>query len=916
MSVRRTITICAEVLVLITLATPQVHTQSETIALRGRDAISQIPSSDSTRARQSPHDARSRITLDLHQAPLKDALRAIATQAKVVLFYNDGDIAAQPRVSISVTTVSIDSALGLVLRHTSLTTRVTNAGIVVEREKAPKSEARPRAQDGSIHGRVHDAKTGQGIDGVTVAVDGTRIQVTTGNSGDYRISRIPAGRYSVRAKRLGYEPATKSVAVVADEETVVNFALQPATTILNQVVVTGTVVPTEVKALPTPITVITAQQIAQQHALTFAAILRQAVPTAVAPDPPNTPANSDVSVRGASSLTGPGDMKIFIDGVEATSFGNSVVDPASIARIEVVRGPEAATLYGADAAGGVIQIFTKRGDSTATQPQVDVRAALGLSQTPYDGYKNVLRQEYTAAVHGGGEAASYRLGGSYRQLADYVPGGATSRQNTPGAYGGVNFTHGIVNADVSARYEHNTIPSTFNPELSFTGYVPYSRPLYLRGDLTNETYGARLTTTPAGWLRNQVTLGVDRLTVDNTQTQPRRTTPGDTLLFLQRQNSRKLSVGFNTTAVGPLSRSVSGSITLGLDHYVQNVSSFSTSQALNTSGTIQIAPNGSLDVNDNSITNTGYFSQAQLSIHDALFFTLGARAEDNSAFGTDYGTAVLPRMGVSLVRPVGGITVKVRASYGKALRAPGATASVGFKSGSSIQLANPNLAPERQDGWDGGVDLVFGTRGSLSVTGFDQTARDLIAFLEVSSTPLPTYEFQNVGKVSNRGIEVEASFTPASWLALKAQYGHVHSRIIAIGAAGGQVQVGDEPVGVPANTAGASLTATPHSGTSLTIGLTYVGRLHNTDTLGELRCLATFSQEACPASFLATFSTRDFIVSYPGFAKVNASVAHRFSRRVEGFLSVDNLTNNEAFEFYNASPVIGRTTMLGVGLTY
>jgi len=519
-------------------------------------------------------------------------------------------------------------------------------------------------------------------------------------------------------------------------------------------------------------------------------------------------------------------------------------------------------------------------------------------------------------VHGGGEAASYRLGGSDRQLADYVPGGARSRQNTPGAFGGLNITHGIVSADLSARYEHNSIPSTFNPELSRTGYVPFSRPLYVRADLTNETYGARLTMTPLSWWRSQVTVGVDRLTLGNTQTQPRRTTASDTLLELQRHNSRKLSVGFNTTAVGPVSRNVSGSLTLGLDHYVQNVSDIFTPQALNTSGTIEIAPTGTLSFSDNSITNTGYFGQAQLGIHDAVFFTVGARAEDNSSFGTDYGTAVLPRIGASIVRPLGAMTVKLRASYGKALRAPGATESAGNTSATSIQLSNPKLAPERQQGWDGGVDLIFGTYGSLSVSIFDQTANDLIAYLQVSSTPVPTYQYQNVGRVSNRGIELEASFTPAPWLAFRAQFGHVRSRILAIGAASGQVEVGDEPVAVPANTAGASLTATPRTGTSLTLGLTYVGSLRNTDTLGEVRCLATFSQPACPASFLTTFSTRDFIVNYPGFAKLNASVSHRFNRRLEAFLSVDNLTNNESFEFYNASPVVGRTTMLGVELTY
>jgi outer membrane receptor protein involved in Fe transport len=70
------------------------------------------------------------------------------------------------------------------------------------------------------------------------------------------------------------------------------------------------------------------------------------------------------------------------------------------------------------------------------------------------------------------------------------------------------------------------------------------------------------------------------------------------------------------------------------------------------------------------------------------------------------------------------------------------------------------------------------------------------------------------------------------------------------------------------------------------------------------------------ASFLSTFSTRAFLMTYPSFAKVNATVSHRFTSEIEAFLSIDNLTNNEEYEFYNASPVMGRVTTFGLHLSY
>jgi outer membrane receptor protein involved in Fe transport len=357
-------------------------------------------------------------------------------------------------------------------------------------------------------------------------------------------------------------------------------------------------------------------------------------------------------------------------------------------------------------------------------------------------------------------------------------------------------------------------------------------------------------------------------------------------------------------------------LTVGIDHYTQDVDLLSSSRALNVEGSIQTSPPGSLSGTITHQTNTGYFAQAQLGLRDAIFLTAGVRAEDNSDFGSEYGLAVLPRYGLTLVRDIDATTVKVRASYGRALRTPSVGEAIGSVTATSIRLANPLLAAEKQEGWDGGIDLVFGNRGSFSLTGFSQTARDLIAFLQVAATPLPTYQYQNIGRVENRGLELEATFTPAPWLALRAQYGDVHSRVKAVGAAGGDVAVGDPPMDVPSRTGGAMLTVAPREGTTLDAGLTYVGSLRAMDWIAAFRCLASFSAPACPESFLSDFSFREFTVKYPGFVKFNVSVTQRINPQLEVFLAVDNLANKQAFEFDNSQPVIGRTTMLGFKIEY
>ena len=71
-----------------------------------------------------------------------------------------------------------------------------------------------------------------------------------------------------------------------------------------------------------------------------------------------------------------------------------------------------------------------------------------------------------------------------------------------------------------------------------------------------------------------------------------------------------------------------------------------------------------------------------------------------------------------------------------------------------------------------------------------------------------------------------------------------------------------------------------------------------------------------PAGYdVRTGQTQWFNIIYPGFAKLNATVRQRFNSPPEGHLSVDNLTSNQSYGFYNGSPVGVRTTMLGLHAT-
>jgi outer membrane receptor protein involved in Fe transport len=507
-------------------------------------------------------------------------------------------------------------------------------------------------------------------------------------------------------------------------------------------------------------------------------------------------------------------------------------------------------------------------------------------------------------VLGGGSDVSYNFGGGYSHTGDYIPNGEISRQSNPSAYGGMRFARGIVTADVTGRYYVQDTPQVFDPAVTETGFVPFSKPFYEPTHNQAQTLGARLTVAPVTWWHHTITAGIDRYTSSQVQTQPRLTTPSDTLLTVSNSDETKTSIGYNTSVEWASSAGMTGSLTVGFDHYSLPLTFWGTSGAVNTTGGIATDPNQPVSAYRTVTNNTGYFAQAQFAVHDALFLTGGLRAEQNSEFGDSLGTPLSPQVGLSYIRSLGGATLKLRGSWGRAIRPPSPGLKGGSVSAGFVTLASPRLGPERQRGGDVGVDAVFGLRGSLSVTYYNQTAEDLIDYVQVQLTPVPTYQYQNVGRIKNTGVEIEAKLN-AGPVQLKGQYGYVRSRVEELAPNyAGDLQVGDQVLATPKHTAGGSLSAIPVRGTTVTAGLTYVGSWNQYNSLAIFRCFG--GTGPCQPT------NRDYIAAFPAFVRVNATVSQQLTPFVSAFASVDNVTNNTASEFYAPAPRMGRITTLGI----
>jgi outer membrane receptor protein involved in Fe transport len=895
------------------MAVPGAVGQQAQFASRGpRFLLASWPTAIELDASSAPV-LRKRVSLDLIGSTIGQALKEITRQADLEISYSPGLIPIDQPVTVRAQDITVAAALTEVLEDVPVDVSVTVGGELALVRRTRQTMTAAPVDTGDVAGRVTDRATGAPLAGATLTVDSVGATASTSADGRYRIIGLRPGTYLIRARYVGYTPASLTVVVTADHEVAADFSLQRLAQELDQVVVTGTIVPTEVRALPTPVSVRGEPESAQQRPRTVQALLRQAVPGAVSWDQVNNPFYTALSVRGASTLSGfVGQMKVFVDGIEIANPSNAAVDPSSIEQVEVIRGPQAAAIYGSDAIGGVVQIFTKRGTAMLPRPQLDADAALGTIRTPYAGFGSVLRQKYEASVRGASSEVSYNLGAGYSRTGDYLPNGELSAQSNPSVYGGMRFGRGMVTVDLSARHYTQNNPAVLNPGLSQTGYAFFSRPFRQDQQVRSLTVGGRLTVATTEWWRQNVTLGVDNLVSKFEYTQPRRVTPEDTLLAVSELTRTKMSIGFNTSLQGPVAPHVSASAVLGVDHWSLPYSQFGTSGALTTTGAIQVAPDYAISASRTTTTNTGYFAQAQLGFREVLYLTGGLRAEQNSDFGDRAGTPLSPRVGLSYAPSaplLGKIQLKLRTSWGRAIRAP----SPGYKSESGqgtfdFRVANPALGPERQRGWDAGADLVFGRRGTLSMTYYDQTAEDLIQVVQLQSTAVPTSQAQNVGQVKNRGVELEGRLSIGP-LALRGQYAYTKARIERLAADyQGDLRVGDQTLLTPKHTAGGSGALAPYAGMTISAGVTFVGSWKDYDYLAEFRCFA--GTDACRQDF------RDYFVSYPAFVKLNASVFQQITPFVAGFLSVDNLTDNNTYEVNNLYPVMGRIVTIGAHFRY
>lgn len=721
---------------------------------------------------------------------------------------------------------------------------------------------------GRVTGTVTDESNARPLAGVQVHIPGTGIGVVTDAEGRYTLLNVPAGDRIVQVQLLGYAQEQRTVRVPAEGTVTADFTLNASVIALDEVVVTGQGAAVERRRLATTVVVINEEQIRNAGVTSIDQLLQGRVPGATVNMVSAQPGTAGlISFRGVKSVFSSQTPVIYVDGVRvdndmATAMGtggeqsSALADlvAADIERVEIIKGGAASTLYGSDAANGVIQIFTRKGAPGA--PRVSMRVEQGMDQPELkymfdtqlafaeqveagevpanylrdNFFRNGHFQNYSVMLTGGEAAFTYNVSGRMQQADGVQP---YNQSSLFGLRGGVQAAvTDRLNLDFSGSYTRSNFGRLFNgtaiadPLTSFevgdafffteAETIDEALRIFLLPEI--DEYVDRFIFSTATSYRAsdavtaRVSVGLDNRANEQRVFEPIGFTPGERTGELDRFDRKFNSVTMEavTTLSYPRTGSLTSSFTVGAQGFrdVQTtITATGTTFALPGAPDIDEAATITASEGRTEVFNGGLFLQERLGLADRLFLEGGLRFDYNSAFGEDVGLEAYPKLGASYLvssepafQTLAGTVfseLKLRTAYGQAGKFPAPFLrdrtfnATSFRGESAPRFDNPGniaLGPEVTSTFEAGIDAaLLDNRLGIGFTYYNAVTADALFFVPEPPLTGQGTQLRNVGEVTNRGIELDASVQVLNrrnlvWQ-LRATYQTVRNEVTDMGSA-------------------------------------------------------------------------------------------------------------------------------------
>lgn len=719
----------------------------------------------------------------------------------------------------------------------------------------PTRTERPRAAAGTVTGTVVEAATQRPLTGVQMTIPGSGLGTLTNSVGRYMLLNVPSGQVTVRAQLIGYGPAETTVTVRDGESVTADFQLTPQALALDEVVVTGTAGAARRREIGNSITQINMAETIDRPVSMDAALQARVPGMTVLQSSGQLGSGAQIRLRGNTSVSMSNQPLIYVDGIRVRSEGypkntsgaesnnrsnNDVqsplndINPADIERIEVIKGAAATTLYGTEAAAGVIQIFTRRGRTGAARWTLDVDQSVSRMRPfspepePYLYLEPWLRdahsQKYNLSVQGGGETLTYFVSGNFEDNKGVLP---LDQQDRYGLRGNVGFSP-LPNMQLQwntmyARSEtqntptgnnsHGLLLNVYRQEQNYANsadkaVIDEVLEYEITSGIDRMTTGLTLSYAPFGIWNNRFTVGYDLAHNELRQVRPWGFVLAPEGRMSNRQfRSSLLTLDFVSSLNLKLTDNLRSTLSLGaqsatteeitVDGYSANFPG--PSQPTLTTGSLRQSFEDRI-----RLVTGGFFAQNLFDFHNRYFLTLGVRVDGSSAFGSAFGLQAYPKASLAYVIseepfwPDALGETKLRMAYGQAGRAPGAFDAIrtwdpagwgGEPAYLPLNVGNPNIGPERTAETEVGFEsALFNQRLLVDFTYYYQRTQDaLFRVRQIPSVGFQTAQLANVGEIENKGMELVLNGslvrTPSLTWDLGTSIATNHSKVISLGGA-------------------------------------------------------------------------------------------------------------------------------------
>ena len=712
----------------------------------------------------------------------------------------------------------------------------------------------------NIHGTILDP-SGRPVEAARVTCQNQSVY----SNAEGRFSINDVDKCAGQVEKTGFDSRSADLSVAADAKIVMDIAGR-----VDTVVVSANRTETTPEQAAVAASVITEQQLAARQFPMLFDVLREVPGLQVdAYGPPGTLA--EVFTRGADS-TG---TLVLLDGVPLNDPGGSLhlenITSEGLDRVEVVRGPESA-LFGAEAAAGVIQLFSKHGDPENAVPHGSVSYERGSFQT----------DRWIANLNGGFLSRfDYSLTGSEFHTVGEWPN--TFNRNNSGT---VN-----VGYKISDSTQLRGVFRVYDAIAGIPGQIAYG----IDDQVPNEherddTVSLRLDDSRGSNYRQQFTFGFHRLSDRYNDDEPFGEQP---LAALVQNVAGPPAAVYFVTLVNP--NAPPSVIPPGLT-LVQTDAFFGPSDSLNLAERKTAGYQGTLSYHGGALvfgydyqdqsgvlsgvvasrTNNGFFANVQQNFGHRIFLSGGARVEHSSAFGT-IGSG---RAGASflLLGEHGPLSsTSLRLSAGRGVTEPSLLEN--YAQAAPFYFGNPALRPETTTTFEAAlVSEWWGRRVKTEVAAFRNSFHDLIAF--VGDT------WENIEASWGRGVETSAQARVANNILITGAYMFLDTRITAsTSPESSDTGIGEQLVRRPRNSGSVSIALTPKRW-SLVVGGSFVGQRQDADF---------------------TFG----ITRNPGYENIFASASYDIAKHFTPFLRANNLLN-ERYEEVLGYQALSRGILGGV----